>query len=139
DKITLSEFIGGYAHPNIGAFQVNEDTHRYITDVFRSLFFPWGYEVPERVLRGTERIIREKYGEREPFYLRFGLAQAFLLSGALSCAQAFRRSRASFTSSFRPSMRPWGIREILASFWCVRYVAFRLRGFTTEASLKERV
>ncbi|MDR1741166.1 MAG: hypothetical protein LBR38_04890, partial [Synergistaceae bacterium] len=78
DKITLSEFIGGYAHPNIGAFQVNEDTHRYITDVFRSLFFPWGYEVPERVLRGTERIIREKYGERErererafyPFILR---------------------------------------------------------------------
>ncbi|MDR1741280.1 MAG: class I SAM-dependent methyltransferase [Synergistaceae bacterium] len=57
DKFTLSEFLNGCRHPNIAAFQVNHDTRKYIADVFRSLFLPWGYDapwsctVPERVLR----------------------------------------------------------------------------------------
>ncbi|MDR1741281.1 MAG: class I SAM-dependent methyltransferase [Synergistaceae bacterium] len=65
DKFTPSEFGNGYIHPNIAAFQVNGDTRKYIADVFRSHFFPWGYDVPERVLSGTKHIIREQYGERE--------------------------------------------------------------------------
>jgi hypothetical protein len=71
DKVTLKNFEEGYLHPNIAAFQVNADTRRYIGDVVRSLFFPWGMEEPERILRATEGILREKYPrELHDLYLK---------------------------------------------------------------------
>ncbi|MDR1378908.1 MAG: class I SAM-dependent methyltransferase [Synergistaceae bacterium] len=71
DKITLNDFGEGYLHPNIAAFQINADTRQYINDVVRSLFFPWGMEEPERILRATEDIFRDKYpGELHELYLK---------------------------------------------------------------------
>ena len=71
DKVTLKDFKDGYIYPNIAAFQINEDTRKYISDVFRSLFFPWGMEVSERVLQATEKIFQEKYpAELHTLYLK---------------------------------------------------------------------
>jgi predicted O-methyltransferase YrrM len=61
DKLTLNFFYDGYKHPNIAAFQINEDTRKYMSDVFRSLFMPWGMLVDERILAATGHIVREKY------------------------------------------------------------------------------
>lgn len=44
-------------YPNIAAFMVNQDTRKYIYDVFSAMLLPWQYSVPE-----TELIIyKEKY------------------------------------------------------------------------------
>jgi predicted O-methyltransferase YrrM len=63
DKITLRNFKLGYIHPNIAALQINEDTHKYIADVFCSLFFTWSYVPSERILKATELIIKNKYSK----------------------------------------------------------------------------
>jgi predicted O-methyltransferase YrrM len=65
DKCTLSSYLTvDYVHPNIGAFQINDDTGKYIEDVFRSLYFPWEFREPERIIKATEAIINTKYSER---------------------------------------------------------------------------
>jgi predicted O-methyltransferase YrrM len=63
DKITLSVFKNGYVHPNIAAFQISEDTNKYIENLVRSLFFPWSMKVPERILEATGVILKEKYSD----------------------------------------------------------------------------
>ena len=65
DKKTLRVFSNDYEHPNIAAFQVSEDTGKYIADVVNSLLFPWEFEIPERILKATGHIIKAKY----PSYL----------------------------------------------------------------------
>jgi hypothetical protein len=61
DKITLNTFENECIHPNIAAFQIGEDTKKYIGDVVRSLFFPWAVEEPARILQATEVILKTKY------------------------------------------------------------------------------
>jgi hypothetical protein len=61
DKITLKTFENEYIHPNIGAFQINQDTGKYISDVIRSLFLLWGFDIPEKIIRGTSETIKKKY------------------------------------------------------------------------------
>jgi predicted O-methyltransferase YrrM len=61
DKITLNTFENECIHPNIAAFQINGDTKKYIGDVVRSLFFPWVFEEPARILQATEAILETKY------------------------------------------------------------------------------
>ena len=71
DKVTPDNFKDDYIHPNIAAFQINEDTRKYISNVVRSLFFPWGMDVQEKVLQATDSIFQEKYqSELRSLYLK---------------------------------------------------------------------
>jgi len=71
DKIIPNDFKDGYLYPNIAAFQINKDTCKYISDVVRSLFFPWGIQVSEKTLKATEKILQEKYpAELHALYLK---------------------------------------------------------------------
>lgn len=49
------------AYPNIGAFIVNEDTKKYIANVFLSLFITWGYQPEERQLAEYRKVIKGHY------------------------------------------------------------------------------
>ncbi|MDR2523791.1 MAG: class I SAM-dependent methyltransferase [Synergistaceae bacterium] len=64
DTITADKIIPAFdnnIYPNIGAFQINEDTLKYISDVLRSLYFPWGFQMDKRILNATEIIVKTKY------------------------------------------------------------------------------
>ena len=55
---------------NIGAFQVNDDTRKYISDLFLSLYLPWGKLhskpwrelVPQRLIEPLATAFEESYG-----------------------------------------------------------------------------
>jgi predicted O-methyltransferase YrrM len=69
DKVTLKRFEKDYIHPNIGAFKINNDTTKYISDVIRSLFLPWSFIIPEKIINATGKIVKAKYSEED--YLLF--------------------------------------------------------------------
>ncbi len=61
DKFLNSDPIRIAEYPNIGAFQVNPDTAKYITNVFGSLTQNWSYLLDERSLNEYTRVIHSHY------------------------------------------------------------------------------
>lgn len=48
-------------YPNIAAFRLNEDTSKYIMDIFAGLLMPWSYMPSEELLIDYEAVIFEQY------------------------------------------------------------------------------
>jgi predicted O-methyltransferase YrrM len=65
EKITVSsndkEYTSALMFPNIGAFQITSDTHKYIDGVFHSLFIPWGFIPDDNILRSVRNIVKNHY------------------------------------------------------------------------------
>ena len=57
-------FIPEDAYLNIGAFQITEDTHKYIEDVFSSLLLPWYGEYPNDIIEKYEEEFKKNYSEQ---------------------------------------------------------------------------
>ena len=51
------------AYPNIAAFQITEDTSKYIADVFTSLMIPWQYIPEGEELHAYEAVLMQHYPE----------------------------------------------------------------------------
>lgn len=63
--VTANKFyMNGYNFLNIGAFQVCEDTKKYIADVFSVLLLPWSYHVDENVIKKYEIEYKKFYDEQ---------------------------------------------------------------------------
>jgi predicted O-methyltransferase YrrM len=67
EKITVSskdkKYISKWTLPNIGAFQVTNDTRKYIDGVFRSLATPWGFIPDDNILNSVRNIIENHYAQ----------------------------------------------------------------------------
>lgn len=50
---------------NIAAFRLNEDTRKYIADVFAGLFMPWTYLPSEDDFSHYEKLLRSNYSEEQ--------------------------------------------------------------------------
>lgn len=50
-------------YPNIAAFKINEDTEKYLGNVFLSLFAPWKYMLGEKELSAYRREIEKNYSK----------------------------------------------------------------------------
>lgn len=62
--VTADKFLNNDEEfPNIAAFRVNEDTKKYILDVFYSLTLPWEYIPDERQLAIYSKIYSDYYGK----------------------------------------------------------------------------
>lgn len=61
DKYTVNDSSHEYGMPNIGAFQINEDTFRYIENCFSSLFVSWNYMPPEREIKLYRQCFEKHY------------------------------------------------------------------------------
>ena len=60
--VTGCKFINNQdSYPNIAAFQVTEDTYRYVSDVFAGLMIPWQYMPEEKQLLAYERKLSQHY------------------------------------------------------------------------------
>jgi hypothetical protein len=62
EKIEPSNYDRYCHYPNIGAFQINTDTKKYISDVFSMLRFPWGFEMGR--LGAIRKVLEKHYDER---------------------------------------------------------------------------
>jgi predicted O-methyltransferase YrrM len=60
---TNEKYISDWTLPNIGAFQITSDTHKYIDGVFYSLAIPWGF-IPENYIMDNIRNIVKKYYDK---------------------------------------------------------------------------
>jgi len=60
---TDKEYISAWTLPNIGAFQVTSDTHKYIDGIFYSLAMPWAF-IPENHIIDSIRNIVKKYYDK---------------------------------------------------------------------------
>ena len=63
DKYVDSDAERTPDYPNIGAFQVNADTKKYITNVFGALTMNWQYSLSEKEYSDYSGIIRRHYPE----------------------------------------------------------------------------
>lgn len=64
NTVVADKFINNAKeYPNIAAFRLNEDTSKYIMDVFAGLLMPWAYMPAEELLIDYESVIFEKYPE----------------------------------------------------------------------------
>lgn len=64
-SVTADKFLNNQtSYPNIAAFQLNDDTAKYITDVFCSLMIQWTYIPLEEHLRSYESMIVAHYNEQ---------------------------------------------------------------------------
>lgn len=64
DKIIVQDDNREYKYPNIGAFITNDDTSKYIDDIFHSLMITWNYFPDSDELQEYTNCIKEKYGIR---------------------------------------------------------------------------
>ena len=70
DKLTPKEKYSAAA--NIGAFQINSDTKKYVYNIFSSLFLPWGVPVskpwhelvPKRLIETYSTFFLKHYGAK---------------------------------------------------------------------------
>jgi len=65
EKITVSardkEYISIWTLPNIGAFQVNYDTRKYIDGIFYSLAIPWAFTPEKSIIDSVRNIVKKYY------------------------------------------------------------------------------
>lgn len=61
DKYINADSTRNPDYPNIAAFRLNEDTEKYMTNVFGALTFNWSYVPSEQMMKEYLRIISEKY------------------------------------------------------------------------------
>jgi len=65
NSVTADKFFNAEdAYLNIGAFQITEDTYKYIEDVFAGLLLPWYTEYATNVIREYEKEFRDNYSEQ---------------------------------------------------------------------------
>lgn len=63
-SVTADKFINNdEEYPNIAAFRINEDTEKYIMDVFGSLIIPWVYMPSDAQIKIYDEIFFKEYGE----------------------------------------------------------------------------
>lgn len=75
-------------YPNIAAFRLNEDTKKYIIDVFAALLMPWRYIPEEKVLIEYERILNKYYPEEHrKLYQQAKLNNASIVANKPLCVQ----------------------------------------------------
>lgn len=55
------EYMRTWTLPNIGAFQVNADTRKYIDGVFYSLALPWGFTPEDNIVDSIRNIVKKYY------------------------------------------------------------------------------
>lgn len=62
--VVANKFLNNtVAHPNIVAFQITEDTSKYIADVFAALMIPWKYIPEAEQLHEYEAVLTRHYPE----------------------------------------------------------------------------
>ena len=62
--VVANKFLNNaVAHPNIAAFQITEDTSKYIADVFAALMIPWQYIPEAEHLCAYEAVLIKHYPE----------------------------------------------------------------------------
>ena len=60
--VTADKFLNHQEiYPNIGAFRINKDTVKYITDLFVALMITWSYMLKSEQLAEYEKLIEKKY------------------------------------------------------------------------------
>jgi predicted O-methyltransferase YrrM len=124
DKVTLRTFENGYIHPNISAFQVNEDTGKYIRDVVCSLFFPWGTEEPARILQATEVILKTKYPkELYELYVKGVKQNQIYLAPTLE--ERFLRIRKNLRETLKMCLPASAVAFIRETKWKLRKILSR--------------
>jgi hypothetical protein len=56
--------VSGTFPPNIAAFQVTQDTRKYVENIFSSLFLPWGMVIDASIINSI-RILLEKHYDKK--------------------------------------------------------------------------
>ena len=68
EKIPVFGVDTELGYPNIAAFRINDDTKKYIYDVFSALLLPWMYNIPDKEIE----VYRNKYKQlNQRAYLYF--------------------------------------------------------------------
>lgn len=84
-SVTADKFLNNaIQYPNIATFRINEDTEKYILDVFTSLIIPWAIMPDDEQLKLYGNVFLKEYGE-EAFLL---WNQAKELSAERLCKKA---------------------------------------------------
>lgn len=64
NTVTADKYIDNTdGYPNIAAFKINEDTSKYILNVFAGLMMPWYYIPSNDMLEAYERVMKTNYPE----------------------------------------------------------------------------
>lgn len=62
DSVTAEKlFPSMITYPNLAAFRINEDTEKYIMDVFSALIIPWSYMLDEKQINAYRDLIKKNY------------------------------------------------------------------------------
>lgn len=62
--VVANKFLNNtFEHPNIAAFQITEDTSKYIADVFAALMISWEYIPKTEQLHAYEAVLTQHYPE----------------------------------------------------------------------------
>ncbi len=69
DKYLMEAPDKFYNFPNIAAFQITEDTYKYIENVFSALTITWAYMPEKKHLDLYREILNKKYENKELIYL----------------------------------------------------------------------
>lgn len=70
NSVAADKYISGDAsrepdYPNIGAFRLNEDTGKYLTNVFGALTFTWSYSFTPEIKQKYQDMIHSSFSENE--------------------------------------------------------------------------
>lgn len=64
NTVTADKYIdNSQSYPNIAAFKINEDTPKYILDVFAGLMMPWYYLPSDEMMAAYESVLCKNYPE----------------------------------------------------------------------------
>ena len=63
DKIVPQDSDRVFGYPNIGAFVVNSDTHKYAVDAFNALLISWSYMIDDHQKALYTKSYRQNYGD----------------------------------------------------------------------------
>jgi len=99
-------FPDPYQEPNIIAFQVTDDTHKYIDNVFDSLFLPWGM-FPEDDIKSIECFLENHYAasQIEKFHNASAYNAVFVASGCTSFNITQCKEGEKWKASFQESVK----------------------------------